>query len=326
MKKTIGTVLTIASFIIPVMVSCVSQKEYEEIKELQAAYYDEARLCKYELEENQKLLDELNEKVRVLSAQKEKMQADTLRLVQELERVQSDCGLMQKQNEELITRLKGSKSADEVASLMEEIQTLQNELINRENALFKAERNLNDKQKELEIKNARINELTALLDSTRHRMNSLKDSLRAALTSYQADGLEVYYKNGRIYVSLAEQLLFRTARWDVDDKGAAAIRELSQVLANHPDINITVEGHTDNNPYAGSGNIVDNWDLSCKRSTAIIRILLENRNLSPARVSAAGRAEYCPVDSAGTATARKKNRRSEIILTPDVEKFMEIIR
>lgn len=326
MKTTKIFAIVLSTMLLPIAVSCVTQKAYDELKELQAAFYDEARLCKYELEENKQLLEELDDQVRILSAQKEKMQADTLRLVQELERVQLDCGLMQKQNEELITKLKGSKSAEEVAELMKEIQTLQNELINRENALFKAERSLTDKQKELEIQNAKVNELSALLDSTGNRMNNLKDSLRAALIGYQADGLEIYYKNGRIYVSLAEQLLFKTARWDVDAKGGAAIRELSRILVQHPDLNIIVEGHTDNNPYSGSGNILDNWDLSCKRSTAIIRILLENPDLAPERVSAAGRAEYCPIDSTNSSLARKKNRRSEIILTPDMEKFMQIIR
>ena len=114
-------------------------------------------------------------------------------------------------------------------------------------------------------------------------------------------------------MSLDEQLLFQSGKWDVNKNGEAALRNLSDILAQHSDLNILVEGHTDNIPYGGSGNITDNWDLSVKRATAVVKILLQNSSVDPANITAAGRSQYCPVDSENTAAARQKNRRTEII-------------
>lgn len=312
-----------ALIIAATLISCVSQERYNTSQELQAQYYDEARECADSLNKAGKRIKDLEERVRVLSAQKQKVEEDTLRLVEELERVQESCSAMQQKNQELLEKLKTSKSAEEVAALMKEIQGLQDELVSREDALFKAERKLKDQQKELEIQNARVTELTAMLDSTENQMENLKTVLKNALTNYE--GLAVSSKNGKIYVSLDEKLLFRSGRWDVDSRGAAAIRELSEVLASQPGLNITIEGHTDDVPYNGGSSISDNWDLSAKRATAITRILLENKGIDPSRVSASGRSQYCPVDSANTSEARAKNRRSEIILTPDLQQFIKLL-
>ena len=131
-------------------------------------------------------------------------------------------------------------------------------------------------------------------------------------------------KGGKVYVSMDEKLLFQSGRWVVDNKGANAIRELSKVLATTKDVDIVVEGPTDNVPFSGNGNIVDNWDLSVKRATSIVRILLENKDIDPAKVSASGRGEYCPVETADTKEARKANRRIEIILTPNLDELLKI--
>lgn len=323
MKTTVFRTVLISTAFAFSLFSCVTQEKYNHAQDLQGQYYDEARLCGEQLTAANENIRDLERQVKILSAQKEKMSDDTLRLVQELARVHENCGLMQQQNEALMKKLQTAKTAEEAAAMMQEIQSLQNELIKREDALFKAERKLADNQKELEIQNARVTELTALLDSMEHGMSNLKNTLKNVLTDYE--GLEVSSRNGRVYVSMDEKLLFKTGRWDVDGKGVAAIRDLATILAAHNKIGIIVEGHTDDIPYSGSGNITDNWDLSTKRATAIVRILLENPGIEPSRVSASGRAEFCPLDSADTAAARRKNRRSEIILTPDMQQFMKII-
>jgi chemotaxis protein MotB len=135
----------------------------------------------------------------------------------------------------------------------------------------------------------------------------------------------VHEKNGKVYVSLEEKLLFETGQWQVDPRGQEAIRQLSNVLAENTDINIMVEGHTDNVPMRGSGAVKDNWDLSVMRATAVTKILTQNEAIDPARIIAAGRSKYIPLEENETAEGRQMNRRTEIILTPKIDELLKII-
>jgi chemotaxis protein MotB len=133
-------------------------------------------------------------------------------------------------------------------------------------------------------------------------------------------------KNGKVYVSLEEKLLFKTASWDIDANGKNALKKLADVLEKNPDIQITIEGHTDNVPYnPGSGQLKDNWDLSVKRATTVVRVLLEGSKIDPKRLTAAGRSEFLPIDSRNASDARQKNRRTEVVLTPDLSALYQLI-
>lgn len=307
------------------LTSCVTQEKYNEAQALASKYYDDALNCNEKLEaanvKNKELTDELDR----LKAAKLKMEADTTNLSRELKRVQEDCAKMQEQNMNLLEKLSTSKSKEEVQALMAEMQDLQSQLIKREDALFQAERDLADKQKELEEKNKKISELNELIKEKERKMQEIKDKIKNALASYGDDGIQVTTRGGRIYVSLDEQLLFQSGKWDVNKNGEAALKNLSDILAQHTDLNILVEGHTDNVPYNGTGNVIDNWDLSVKRATAVVRILLKNSSVDSANITAAGRGEYCPVDAKNTPEARQKNRRTEIILSPDIDEVLKLI-
>jgi chemotaxis protein MotB len=126
-------------------------------------------------------------------------------------------------------------------------------------------------------------------------------------------------------VSLDEKLLFKSGSIVVDPAGVNALKRLATILEQNPDINITIEGHTDNVPLTTSPSMKDNWDLSVKRATSIVRILLEGGRIAPSRLTAAGRGEFIPVEAANTPTARQKNRRTEIILTPKLDELYQII-
>ena len=304
--------------------SCVTQAKYNEVLDSEARLYEQAKNCDKELNKAKAKISDLEAQIAKLSQEKEIIEEDTTRLSKELQRVVEDCNRMQEQNSNLLEKLKNASSKEDIQSMLEEIQALQSELIQREDALFKAERALKEKQQELEERNAKITELTKLLEERDNHLNSLKDKVVKALAPFEADGLKVSSKGGRVYVSMDEKLLFQSGRWVVDAKGVTAIRELSKVLATTKDVDIMVEGHTDNVPYAGNGNVLDNWDLSVKRATSIVRILLENKDLDPARVTAAGRSEYFPLDNANTVEARKANRRTEIILTPNLDELLKI--
>ena len=132
-------------------------------------------------------------------------------------------------------------------------------------------------------------------------------------------------KNGKVYVSLDEKLLFKSASYDIDANGRNALKKLAGVLEKNPGIQITIEGHTDNVPYNPGGQLKDNWDLSVKRATTVVRALIEGSNIDAKRLTAAGRSEYLPVDDRNTTDARQKNRRTEIVLTPDLTELYRLI-
>ncbi len=304
--------------------SCVTKAKYNEVLDSESKLYEQAKECNKELNKANAKISDLEAQITKLSKEKEIIEEDTTKLSRELQRVIADCNNMHEQNQNLLEKLKSSKGKEEIQSMLEEIQGLQSELIQREDALFKAERALKEKQAELEDRNAKITELTKLLEERDTHLNSLKDKVMKALAPFEADGLTVTSKGGKVYVSMDEKLLFQSGKWVVDTKGSNAIRELSKVLATTKDVDIVVEGHTDDVPFSGNGNVLDNWDLSVKRATSIVRILLENKDINPANVSASGRGEFCPVNTESTKEARAANRRIEIILTPDLDELLKI--
>mgnify|MGYP001212154451 CR=1 FL=1 len=303
--------------------SCVTQQKYNELKDSEERYYDEAKRYEQDLFNAKTKNDELTSELARAKSLKEKAEADTAHLSRELQRVQSECIGLQEESQKLIEKLQASKSEEEYTKLMTEINSLQDELVRREDALFKAERLLLDKQKELEIQNAKMVELTRTVEQQEQKMQEIKNLVKNALVGFEGNGLEIYNKNGRVYVSLDEQLLFQSGKWDVDSRGVSALNNLSNVLAQNKDINIVVEGHTDDVPYKGTGNIQDNWDLSVKRATSIVRILLRNNEINPTRITASGHGEFFPVETGRTPEARKKNRRTEIILTPNLDSLIK---
>jgi chemotaxis protein MotB len=156
-------------------------------------------------------------------------------------------------------------------------------------------------------------------------VNSLKRSVSEALTGFENQGLSVTQKNGKVYVSLDEKLLFPSGSTTVDPKGVAALKKLAGVLEKNPEISINIEGHTDDVPVIPGSNFRDNWDLSVLRATSIVRILLQGSSIDPKRLSVSGRGEFFPVDPSKTAEARQKNRRTEIILSPRLDELFKLI-
>lgn len=220
----------------------------------------------------------------------------------------------------------------ETQKLLTELQAAQENLQKKEDLLRQLEQNLDDKKTsldeltfELEKRNAKMLELQSILDGQKKIVQDLKSKVSEALLGFENNGLTVTMKNGKVYVSLDEKLLFKSASWDIDANGKNALRKLAGVLERNPGIQVTIEGHTDNVPYRTGGQLVDNWDLSVKRATTVVRVLLEGSKINPQRLTASGRSEYLPVDERTSPDARQKNRRTEIILTPDLTELYDLI-
>ena len=175
-------------------------------------------------------------------------------------------------------------------------------------------------------KNAkRLQELEAMIAEKEASMLRLKETLSKALNGFEGKGLTVYQKNGKVYVSMENKLLFGSGSWSVGTEGKKAVVEVGKVLAANPEISVLIEGHTDDDPYGGSGPIADNWDLSTKRATAIVNILAENKGVSKQNLTAAGRSEFSPIANNATAEGKAKNRRIEIILTPKLDEISKML-
>lgn len=178
-------------------------------------------------------------------------------------------------------------------------------------------------QQQLQEEQQRLAQMRQLMDQQRQAVENLRTKMTNALVNFRPEELTVSVKNGKVYVSLQENLLFPSGSAAVNPRGKEALGKLAQALNTNPDINVMIEGHTDSIPI--KGRYEDNWALSTARAAAIVRILTGTYSVDPTRVTASGRSKYEPVDTNETPDGRSRNRRTEIILAPKLDELMRLL-
>ena len=185
---------------------------------------------------------------------------------------------------------------------------------------------IGERENELEERITRVEELETLISNQQEAMQMLKKRLADALLNFEDKGLTVEARDGKVYVSMENKLLFKSGSWEVESEGKKAISSLGKVLAENPDISILIEGHTDNVPYQGKGPLKGNWDLSTKRATSIVTLLLTHKEILPQNLTAAGRGEFLPVAPNSSKDGRAINRRIEVVLSPKLDKITQLLK
>ena len=184
---------------------------------------------------------------------------------------------------------------------------------------------LKEKMEKLAEREATINKLQAEVDAQNARLQSLLNSVKDALLGFSSDELTVTEKNGKIYVAMSDKLLFESGSAQVNKQGKEALGKLAQVLKKQHDIDVFIEGHTDNKPIK-TVQFKDNWDLSVVRTTSVVRILTKDYGVNPLQILPCGRGEFMPVDNNESVEGRAHNRRTEIIMAPKLDKLMDILK
>lgn len=305
--------ISIGLLILALSTSCVSKKIYNDLENKFADLKKESRAIS---DENAALLaskkqlesekETLKKNLDDLNSNLAKVQADYEAAKNKMKVMQDSYAALEKNsNESLEANMK--KNRDLLAQLDAKAKALALE------------------QEKLSESSQRLQELEDLIAAKEASMKKLKETLSNALNGFEGKGLTVEQKNGKVYVSMENKLLFNSGSWAVGSEGKKAVVEVGKVLGDNPDISVLIEGHTDNDPYEGSGPIADNWDLSTKRATAIVTILGENKKVNKQNLTAAGRSEYSPLAPNSTTEGKAKNRRIEIILTPKLDEISKML-
>ncbi len=184
---------------------------------------------------------------------------------------------------------------------------------------------LNQMINELNERERTINELQQMINAQNEKVRKLLSSVKDALLGFSSDELTVREKDGKVYVAMSDKLLFQSGSARLDKRGEEALGKLAEVLNKQTDIDVFIEGHTDNKPI-NTVQFKDNWDLSVIRATSVVRILIKNYNVNPLQIQPSGRGEYMPVDDNETAEGRSKNRRTEIIMAPKLDKLFQMLQ
>ena len=314
--------IVLGMVVLSLMTSCVSKKIYTDLENKYTDLKKENRLIADENEELHKANAQFNEENKTLKAELDKLKADR-------DKLQADCTATTNN----LKTLKDSYAAleknsnDALESNMNKNRELLAQLGAKEKALAAEQDRLNKLKNELASNTKRLNELESMIAAKDASMKKLKETLSKALNAFEGKGLTVEQKNGKVYVSMENKLLFQTGSWAVGTEGRKAVVEVGKVLAQNPDITVLIEGHTDNDKILGNigGGIENNWDLSTKRATAIVTILGENNGIRKQNLTAAGRGEYAPLMSNDTPDGKAKNRRIEIILTPKLDEISKML-
>ena len=310
------------------LAGCVTKQQYAELENKYQRSQDEVAYLTSENNNCQEAKKSLADQLASLTAAAEKLTADTVRLYRKARTCEMEYEKAQKEYDELLRNFADVSSTNQstINDLIGDRDKYKDELAQKEKMLNIQQDSLAKARVELMLKEQRINEMQAILAQKDAEVKALKEKVLNALKGFEGSGLNVYEKDGKVYVSMDDKLLFASGSWDLNDRGLNAIKQLAKVLENEPDITVLIEGHTDNVPYRGSGQIKDNWDLSVMRATSVVKALLQNGNIEPVRLSASGRSEYLPLDEENTAEARAKNRRTEIILTPNLDQLFKLIQ
>ncbi len=313
---------------------CVSTKQMSELQDNYDKCEESRKFLSSENTRMEKELAEANDEIERLSKRVKDLASDTARQGMRFRQMMYQYDRLRKTNEELIEKQGVLRTGSEAENrkLMAELLKTQERLQNKEDSLKLLDYDLAEKQKKLVIlenelleREARVKELEQLLAQKDNAVKQLKDRLKEALIGFEDKGLSVEIRNGRVYVSMEAKLLFASGSTAVSEEGKKAVIQLAKALQDEKDLTVLVEGHTDTDKLKGTGAMKDNWDLSVLRATAVVRIMLANSSIDPAIVEAAGRGEYMPVASNDTPEGKAKNRRIEVILTPNLDKLFELL-
>ncbi len=302
------------------MTSCVTSKVY---KDLEGKYANLKR-------ENRKMEDELSALEKTSKADKkalEQLEAEYQKTKAQRDELQSnyDAALANYDNLKRSYDALEKNSSAAIAANSKKNRELLGQLEDKERALAEERNRLDKLQRDLEARSQRVNELEGLIAAKDAKMQALKTAISKALRNFEGKGLTVEERNGKVYISMENKLLFESGSWAVGTQGRKAVKQLGKVLADNNDIAVLIEGHTDDDPYTGNTQLSGNWDLSTKRATAIVNILLENQQIDPQNLTAAGRGEFAPVASNDTNEGKSKNRRIEVILTPKLDEISKLL-
>jgi len=312
--------ISVGLLLLALTTSCVSKKVYTDLENKYADLKKENREMADQNTRLEKERNELDLRSKDLQAQLDKMKADRDKLATDHAALQSSLNTLKSSYAAL-----EKNSGDALDTNMKKNRELLAQLEAKEKALAAEQERLNKLSAELKDRSQRVNELESMIAAQEAGLKKLKETLSKALNSFEGKGLTVEMKNGKVYVSMENKLLFGSGSWVVGTEGKKAVVEVAKVLAANPEIAVLIEGHTDNVPYQGSGQITDNWDLSTKRATAIVNIIRENKGVNAQNLTAAGRGEFAPVAGNDTAEGKSKNRRIEIILTPKLDEISKML-
>lgn len=302
--------------------SCVSKKiytdlenKYAELKKERNTLADENELLKSG--KSQSDLDNANLKSELekLKSERDKLAADYAASSNNLQTLQSSYDALEKNSDAAL-----KANMDKNRELLAQLEAKEKALADEKARLDKLGRDFKDRSD-------RVAELEGLIAAKEASMKKLRETLSKSLKAFEGKGLMVHQKDGKVYVSMDNKLLFESGSWTVGTEGKKAVDLVGKVLGDNPEISVLIEGHTDNDKITGTlaGGIENNWDLSTKRATAIVNILSSNPKVKKENLTAAGRSEYSPLVSNDTNEGKAKNRRIEIILTPKLDELSKAL-
>jgi chemotaxis protein MotB len=303
--------------------SCVPAKKYNDLLEREQKCSEELTKYKNDALDFEGKAKDLAARYAVLTNEINAIKADTSNLGSKYRILQTQYDKMVVQNESLekaFDKLRVS-GAKETATMQAELEGKNLELQRKEDALLQLDAELKQKEQLLAEREQRVNELEEAIKRKDEATKLLKAKVANALKGFESQGLTVVQKNGKIYVSMEAKLLFASGSTAVEPNGKTALIELAKVLEAEKELEIIVEGHTDTDKLVSPAHPKSNWELSVLRSTSVIDIMLTNSKMNPAQLMAAGRSEFHPIDPADKA----KNRRIEIIISPNLNELFDII-
>lgn len=303
--------------------SCVTSKIHKDLQEKYDALRAENNVLNEQLDQTGANKTSINTNTEAL----QKCQDEKTRAQMELSAAKDTYNTLKESYNALAANSSENLTAnfEQNKALLTQLEEKQRLLNDKEQKLKKQEQAVEKAQQKLARSAQRVAELEAIIAAKEAQMSSLKDAISKALINFEGKGLTVEQRDGKVYVSMENKLLFESGSWAVNTRGREAVVELGKVLSQHPEIAVLIEGHTDNVPYSGNGNIQNNWDLSTKRATAIVGILVENSTLQKNNLTAAGKGEYTPIATNETSEGKAKNRRIEVVLTPRLDEINALL-
>ncbi len=303
--------------------SCVPNRKFIDVQKAKEACEAENKQMRATTEEYETKANEIQSKFDVAQRRLDALRSDTSVMGSSIRILRKQYDKINALNEQLLNKTASLNEGteQEKRNLMTELDQVRLNLQAKEDALNQLEATLGAKQAELEDREEKLENLRSIIQRKDSSMQALRKSVADALIGFEGKGLTVEKRNGRVYISMEAQLLFATGSTKVDQKGKQAVIDLARAIQGKDDLRVMVEGHTDTDEFSRSTYPRNNWDLSVLRATSVIQIMLDNSDLDPHILEAAGRSQYQPVDP----NDKSKNRRIEVILSPKLEELMNII-